>query len=319
MRLKLLLALTITALVGSGCGQSGNAPAGGAGASGSDTNTQNTSSSSGPAAMPVVKTASGLEMVSLPGGKFKMGSDGGEANAKPVHEVTVKPFLIDRTEIPQAVFLKIFGPAKTHFKGDTLPIEQVPWASAVRFCNARSKAEGLTPCYDEDTGTCNFEANGYRLPTEAEWEYAARAGSDADWCFGGDVRKLGDYGWFKDNSENKTHAVGQKKPNAWGLYDMYGNVAEWTNDIYDENYYKNSPADDPRGGKDLDDNPKFTIRGGAYRFEANTVNSAWRRGEFPGEVDGCIDGDYLGFRCVRNAEANAAAPAANTEEPKKAS
>lgn len=317
MHIKTLTVLTIAALVGIGCGQSGNAPAGGAGSSGSGTNVQ-TSSNNTAAAMPVVKTASGLEMVQLPGGKFKMGSENGDANQKPVHEVTIKPFLIDKTEVPQAVFLKIFGPAKTHFKGDNLPIEQVPWASAVRFCNSRSKAEGLTPCYNEDTGECNFEANGYRLPTEAEWEYAARAGNDADWCFGGDQRKLGDYGWFKDNSENKTHDVAQKKANAWGIYDMYGNVAEWTNDIYDENYYKNSPADSPHGGVDKDGNPKFTIRGGAYRFEGNTASSTWRRGEFPGEVDGCVDGDYLGFRCVRNAESKAAAPA-KAEEPKKAS
>ncbi|MEN6627680.1 MAG: SUMF1/EgtB/PvdO family nonheme iron enzyme [Candidatus Sumerlaeia bacterium] len=253
------------------------------------------------AAMPIVKCKLGQEMVQLPGGKFKMGSATGEANQAPVHEVTVKPFLIDRTEVAQEIYIKLTNIDKSKFKGPTLPAEQIPWADAAKFCNARSEAEGLTPCYNLDTGECNFDANGYRLPTEAEWEYAARAGSDTDWFFGGNESKLADYAWVKTNSAEKTHPVGTKKPNAWGIYDMYGNVAEWCNDVYDANYYKASPADDPRGAA-MNDNPQFTIRGGAYRFELNTARSAWRQGEFPGQTDGCIGGDYLGFRCVRKVE-----------------
>lgn len=317
MRIKALTLLTIMALIAVGCGPSANTPAGGGGSTGSSESNAQTSSNN-EAAMPVVKTASGLEMVQLAGGKFKMGSEDGEGDQKPVHEVTVKPFLIDKTEVPQAVFFKFYPPMKTAFKGDNLPVEQVAWALAVKFCNWRSLAEGLTPCYNEEDGTCNFEANGYRLPTEAEWEYAARAGSTTDWYFGGDPRKLGDYAWILDNSDTKTHPVAQKKPNAWGLYDMYGNVAEWTNDIYDAAYYKNSPAENPRGGVDKDGNPKFTIRGGAFKLESNTASSSWRRGEFPGVIDGCVDGGHLGFRCVKNVDSKAAAPA-KTEEPKKAS
>ena len=99
-------------------------------------------------------------------------------------------------------------------------------------------AEGLTPCYDEKTveWNCDYEANGYRLPTEAEWEYAATRERRDRMDFGS-AEQLKQYGWFADNSDSRTHPVGQKKPNAWGLYDMYGNVSQWCEDVYDPTYY----------------------------------------------------------------------------------
>ena len=202
-----------------------------------------------PATLPTIKTQSGVEMVSIPAGFFEMGSRHGRDEEKPVHKVWIDSFLMDRHEVTQAEYEKLGKieafPNPSHFQGADLPVEQVTWPQAARFCNARSRFEGLQPCYNEDTGACDFEANGYRLPTEAEWEYACRAGTNADYSFGDEARPLGDFAWFADNSGKKTHPVGQKKPNPWGLFDMHGNVAEWCQDVYDPNYYKSSPEKEP--------------------------------------------------------------------------
>ncbi|NOX54310.1 MAG: formylglycine-generating enzyme family protein, partial [Planctomycetes bacterium] len=193
----------------------------------------------------VVTTPSGVEMVRIPAGRFEMGSRQGD-DESPVHEVELDEFLMDRYEVTQEQYIALMGVNGSKFKGSNRPVEMISWTDAAMYCNARSEAEGLEPCYNEDA-TCNFDADGYRLPTEAEWEYACRAGSKTDYSFGRDKRLLSDYAWFKENSGNETHPVGQKKPNAWGLYDMHGNVAEWCNDIYDAKYYARSPSRNPRG------------------------------------------------------------------------
>ena len=133
------------------------------------------------------------------------------------------------------------------FQGLDRPVEQVSWADAALYCNLRSRSEGLQPCYDEETAKCNLQADGYRLPTEAEWEYACRAGADTPYAFGADPQQLGQYAWFADNAGKKTQPVARKKPNAWGLYDMHGNVAEWCNDVYEAEYYRHSPARESAG------------------------------------------------------------------------
>jgi formylglycine-generating enzyme required for sulfatase activity len=156
----------------------------------------------------------------------------------------------------------------------------------------------LTPCYDEDTGACNFAADGYRLPTEAEWEYACRAGSDGDYSFGSDSRKLADHAWSADNSAKKTHPVGQKKPNAWGLFDMHGNVAEWCQDVYEKDYYKSSPEKNPHGPAD---GKLYVLRGGSWKSTADALRASYRLGETPGFSDACLARDAIGFRCVRKA------------------
>jgi formylglycine-generating enzyme required for sulfatase activity len=251
---------------------------------------------------PVVTTKSGIEMVLIPAGSFEMGSRHGREDEGPVHRVSIDAFLMDRHEVTQAVYEKLGQieafPNPSHFKGPDLPVEQVTWPQVARFCNARSRFEGLQPCYNEDNGECNFEADGYRLPTEAEWEYACRAGTDADYSFGGEARKLGDFAWFADNSAKKTHPVGQKKPNPWGLFDMHGNVAEWCQDVYDKSYYQASPEKNPRGPAD---GKECVLRGGSWKSAAEALRSCYRLGESPGFSDACLARDAIGFRCVRKA------------------
>lgn len=248
-----------------------------------------------PAPVDVVRTKAGDEMVRIPGGEFVMGSSSGDSDEAPEHRVRVQGFLIDRYEVRQSMFarLELSNPSRT--KGADLPVDNLTWVQAVRFCNERSLAEGLQPCYGDD-GRCDFTKSGYRLPTEAEWEYACRGGQRAAYCFGSDARRLREFAWFSENSAKKTHAVGSKKPNAWGLFDMHGNVAEWCNDPYAAGYYAKSPASDPPGP---DDGELFVVRGGAYRSSAKALRSAARGRDRPGFGDACLAPDTLGMRCVR--------------------
>ena len=256
-----------------------------------------------PAAPEVITTDSGIEMVLIPAGRFNMGSGRGEPDEAPVHEVQVDAFLMDRYEMTQEHGAELargspyLSTSPSHFKGPDLPVEMIGWDIAALYCNQRSLNEGLEPCYSE-IGECDFEANGYRLPTEAEWEYACRAGSDTEYHFGSDPRSFKQYAWYADNSGKKTHPVGEKKPNAWGLFDMHGNVAEWCNDVYSENYYSESSADNPRGPQEGE---QFVLRGGAWNCSAAACRSARRVGEDAGFADACFAQDAVGFRCVRKA------------------
>ncbi len=246
----------------------------------------------------IVRTASGMEMVLIPAGSFTMGSDGGKADQSPAHEVWVDSFLIDRHEITQEVYGKLVQPNGSHFKGPQRPSEMISWGDAALYCNQRSRAEGLEPCYDEETAECDFKANGYRLPTEAEWEYACRAGTTTRWSFGNDPGMLRKHGWFKGNAGKTTHPAKQKGPNAWGIFDMHGSVLEWCNDMYDEDYYKTSPKKNPRGPAEGE---KYVLRGGAWNSSQEACGSAYRVGEDPGFQDACFARDAIGFRCVRKA------------------
>jgi formylglycine-generating enzyme required for sulfatase activity len=131
-----------------------------------------------------IKTKGGVEMVLIPAGSFEMGSRGGPDNEAPVHSVWIDAFLMDKYEVTQAEYEKMELPNPSHFKGSDLPVEMINWAQAAMYCNLRSRAEGLEPCYNEDNSACNFDGAGYRLPTEAEWEYACRAGSTTEYAFG---------------------------------------------------------------------------------------------------------------------------------------
>jgi len=242
-----------------------------------------------------IKAESGMEMVQLPAGRFTMG-DEKEIDAQP-HEVVISSFYIDKYPVTQEQYKSVMGENPSRWKADKNPVEQVRWSDAVKFCNARSLKEGLQPCYDLQTWQCNFDANGYRLPTEAQWEYACRAGTKTMYFFGNDSSKLTDYAWLDENSGGKPRPVGQKQPNPWGLYDMVGNVWEWCNDFYKVDYYQESPEEDPKGP---DVGETKVVRGGAWKFSADSCRSGYRYNEDPGYSDVCFGYDIYGFRCVRN-------------------
>jgi formylglycine-generating enzyme required for sulfatase activity len=249
-----------------------------------------------PAGSPATQTASGLAMVAIPPGQFTMGSNEGPIDTKPAHPVKVDGFLMDQYEVTQEAYERVIGTNPSRRKNPKNPVEQVTWSAAVKFCNARSRQEGLRPCYDTNTWLCDFSASGYRLPTEAEWEYACRAGTSTRFYFGDAADALKSFAWFEGNSQSKPHPVGQRKPNAWGLYDMAGNVWEWCNDFYGVKYYRESPADNPRGPQQGE---KRVLRGGAWSSGPGNCTSWVRNCDEAGLTDVCLTMDSNGFRCVR--------------------
>ncbi|NUN15606.1 MAG: formylglycine-generating enzyme family protein [Myxococcales bacterium] len=173
----------------------------------------------------------------IPGGTFVMGSpeDQGDSDEHPQRKVRVDSFAMGVTEVTQAQYRAVMGDNPSYYDGDDLPVDAVTWFNAVRFCNKLSELQGLTPVYqiDGDRVTWpNAGADGYRLPTEAEWEYAVRAGTTTAYFWGDEKDAAEEYAWFGGDVDNETHPVKTKKPNPWGLYDMTGNVWEWCWDQY---------------------------------------------------------------------------------------
>ena len=262
--------------------------------------------SNGGAMAPIaIVTKSGVEMIYLPGGEFMMGSGQGSPDEAPPHKISVTAFALDKFEVTHEMFSKVQLPNPSHWQDSpTKPVERVRWRDAKQYCNERSLLEGLKPCYNEKTSDwdCDYSANGYRLPTEAEWEYAARAGTDGPYDFG-QSDKLRQYAWFAGTADQKTHPVGQKKPNLWGLYDLYGNVSEWCEDVYDPAYYQQSPTADPHGPPSSGKDVKRVIRGGSWKASAEACRVTARQGEKTGDSDACFSTDFCGFRCVRRVTA----------------
>jgi len=268
----------------------------------------------------IVITPGGDEMVLIPAGTFRMGADGGPGDEAPAHDVRIDAFLIDRTEVTQAQYARVYSSNGSNWKGPTLPVESISWLDAVNYCNERSEAEGLEPCYYGDEAIkCNFEASGYRLPTETEWEYACRAGETGRYSFGDDPGLLGQYAWYTGNARKRTHPVRQKKPNAWGLYDMHGNVAEWCNDVYAADAYRNHASSNPRGPAPLAVDPelkeKRVMRGGAWNSSDDGCVTTRRFGESEGFADACFPSEARGFRCVRKAPTTTADPERGAPKP----
>jgi len=251
-------------------------------------------------------TSSGVDMVFLPGGSFTMGSDHGNEDEAPAHVVGLSAFLMDTTEVTHDMFVKVQLPNPSHWQDNPQnPVERVRWRDAKMYCNERSRLEGLTPCYDEMTKEweCDYGASGYRLPTEAEWEYACRAGSDRDYSFG-HADQLRQYAWYDGNARERTHPVGGRKANRWGLHDLYGNVSEWCEDVFSPTYYQSSPAADPLGPPDPGTDVKRVMRGGSWKASADMCRASFRQGQRTGNTDACFCTDYCGFRCVRRVTAS---------------
>ena len=248
-----------------------------------------------------VVTKSGVEMVYLPAGEFQMGSADGNPDEAPVHKVKISGLLMDKFEVTQEMFVKVQLPNPSHWQDNPRnPVERVRWRDAKQYCNERSRLEGLSLCYNEKTEgwDCNYDATGYRLPTEAEWEYACRAGTTGPFDFGSED-KLRQYAWFDRDAAARTHVVGTKRPNRWGLYDLHGNVSEWCEDVYSPGYYRKSPGADPKGPPSPGQDVKRVLRGGSWKSTTAMCRASFRQGERTGNTDACFSTDYCGFRCVR--------------------
>lgn len=289
--------LALVALLTS-CGKSGPDSRGGNKTEGASVN-----SKAEPGGPLEIVTSSGIEMIALPGGEFLMGSGKGNADEAPPHKVRISAFLIDKFEVTHEMFAKAQLPNPSHWQDNPRkPVERVRWRDAKQYCNERSLLEKLKPCYNEKTPDfdCDYAASGYRLPTEAEWEFACRAGTEAPYDFG-PADKLRQCAWFADNASEKTHIVGEKKPNRWGIFDLYGNVSEWCEDVYSLAYYKESPPLDPTGPPNSGKDVKRVMRGGSWKASADMCRATVRQGERTGDSDACFFTDYCGFRCVRRA------------------
>jgi len=210
----------------------------------------------------------GMEFVLIPAGEFEMGSPSGEEDRSvlegPVHTVKIeKAYYLGKYEVTQKQWREVMGSNPSYFKGDDLPVENMPWIDAQEFVMKLNEKEGT---------------DKYRLPSEAEWEYAARAGTTTRYYFGNDASDLGNYGWYFSNSGRRTHSVGQKEPNPWGLYDIHGNVFEWVQDRW-HNTYDGAPTD----GSAWEDgiSPYRVSRGGSCNFDAGNCRSANRNFDAP--------------------------------------
>jgi len=266
-----------------------------------------------------------FDMIAVPGGSFLIGSPESEEGRKgdegPQHRVTVGPFWIGKTEVSwkeYEAFMEavpqtpkgdpgapyevdaITGPTPPYvdpyrgFGGGLRPAVGIGWYGAMVYCKWLTKATGKL----------------YRLPTEAEWEYACRAGSEGKYCFGDDVSALDEYAWHRGNSDHETKPVAMKKPNAWGIYDMHGNVREWCLDWYGADYYKAFPVGEwPKDPKGPDDGSNHIVRGGSWDTDAARLRSAsrdrsydwWLQGD-PNEPKSkwwfCAGGNFVGFRVI---------------------
>lgn len=248
------------------------------------------------------------DLILVKGGGFTMGSPASEIRREKdetQHNVTLNDFYLNKYAVTQKEYRELMDAELSNFRGDNLPVENVTWYEAIQYCNARSKKESLAPAYeidgadDEQRVTWNRQANGYRLPTEAEWEYACRAGTVTPFNTGGNITsdQANYYGTYPYNNapsgayRQRTVPVGSLAPNRWGLHEMHGNVWDWCWDWYGE--YPSSAQSNPDGPS----SGAYRVnRGGGWNDFGRHLRSAYRAAHSPG--NGTFN---LGFRVARNA------------------
>ena len=254
-----------------------------------------------PGARRVVRLAGvDLDVAYIPAGTFRMGSPEGvgESYERPQHEVRLtRPYWMGVYPVTQALWAAVATQAKlppkpSRFEGDQRPVERVSWFDAVRWCNAASQLAHLGQVYrigegDSPTVENVAGATGFRLPTEAEWEYACRAGTTTRWSFGEDEGRLPEHGWFDGNGAGQTHPVGEKAANPWGLHDLHGSVWEWCDDGV--RGYAAALAVDPAGARA----DRRVVRGGSWNYSADRCRCAFRSMRNPGSRN-----ENQGFRVV---------------------
>ena len=225
----------------------------------------------------------GMKFKLIPAGTFKMGSDFAKpqpflTHFESIHQVKhTRSFLLGSYEVTQDQYRRVMGENPSEYRGLQNPVERVSWDDAVEFCHKLSELP-------EEKAAGNV----YRLPTEAEWEYACRAGTETEYCFGSDISQLGDYAWSSGNSGDQPHPVGQKKPNAWGMYDMHGNVSEWCQDWHGQ--YASGLVVDPKGPT----TGEYRVtRGGSWCLDGVYCRSAARL-----RYDSSFACAWSGFRVV---------------------
>ncbi len=231
-----------------------------------------------------------IDMIDCPKGSFLMGHVDIPDNQPRTENIDI-PFSLGKTEVTQELYQKVMGVNDSQFKGNLQnPVEMISWINAIKFCNKLSELEGLEVCYTKNSDqefdlSCDLNKNGYRLPTEKEWEYAAKAGTQNRWAGTNERSDLKDFAWFDENATSTSHPVGQKEPNEWGFHDMSGNVKEWCWDKFDPT--------------DADIATARVTRGGSWYSDASAVKISNRSDALPDESNG-----GLGFRLARSRPLN---------------